>query len=124
MDLRQGSLPDLVSPKGLAVNQDRDLVVAQGAFSDPASERRRPPVLVFDIHGREQGHRHTGDRPDQSATSRSALRIERVGDHTDRDLLHQLEARSSPPTFLRQATDPDPARRDPEPNPTESTRTA
>jgi len=39
----------LSSPKGLAVNRDRNLVVAQGAFGPPG------PVLEYDLRGRNKG---------------------------------------------------------------------
>ena len=42
-------LDGLNSPKGLAVNTDRDLVIAQGAFGPP------DPVLVYDLHGANKG---------------------------------------------------------------------
>ena len=42
-------LGDLSSPKGLAVNAQRDLVIAQGAFGAPG------PILVFYLHGPNKG---------------------------------------------------------------------
>lgn len=42
-------LTDLSSPKGLAVNTERNLVIAQGAFGPPG------PVLVFFLHGPDRG---------------------------------------------------------------------
>ena len=40
---------DLSSPKGLAVNADRNLVIGQGAFGPPG------PVLEFFLHGPNRG---------------------------------------------------------------------
>ncbi|MEP7114314.1 MAG: ScyD/ScyE family protein, partial [Ilumatobacteraceae bacterium] len=42
-------LDGLNSPKGLALNTDRDLVIAQGAFGPP------DPVLVYDLRGANKG---------------------------------------------------------------------
>ena len=42
-------LTDLSSPKGLAVAQNRNLIIAQGAFGAPG------PVLEYDLRGRDRG---------------------------------------------------------------------
>ncbi len=43
-------LSDLSSPKGLALDTNRDLLIAQGAFGPPG------PVMFFDIHGNGWGN--------------------------------------------------------------------
>ncbi len=43
-------LSSLSSPKGLAVNRERNLVIGQGAFGAPG------PVLEYDLRGRNKGH--------------------------------------------------------------------
>jgi len=42
----------LSSPKGLAVNRDRNLVIGQGGFGPPGPPG---PVLEFDLRGRNSG---------------------------------------------------------------------
>ena len=116
-------LADLSSPKGLAVNGDRDLVVAQGAFADPTITEPAP-VLVYDLHGRNRGTVTPVTDPVNlvdvaiSPKDGTGWGITQTG-----DLLHQLEdgtvvTVANIPAY--QAGDPDPVDRDIPPNAIES----
>ena len=115
----------LSSPKGLAVNRDRNLVIGQGAFGPPG------PVLEFDIRGRNSGTTTPLTDPanltdvavsprdgtgwgitasDESAGV-SAHLVHQLRDGTIKDVLD---------IAAYQATDPDPVDQDQPPNPTES----
>jgi hypothetical protein len=114
-------LTDLVSPKGLDVNQDRDLVIAQGAFAPPEAAA---PVLVYDTHGRDKGTVTPVTDPanlvDVAISPKDDTGWAIAQDGT---LLHQLAdgtvvAVASIPTY--QLTDPDPVDQDVPSDPSES----
>ncbi len=116
-------LTDLASPKGLAVNQDRNLVVAQGAFADPTLPPAGP-VLVLDIHGRDKGTVTPVTDPanivDVAISPKDGTGWAIAGDGT---LFHQLLDGSIVPVGNipeYQAGDPDPVDQDRPANPTES----
>jgi hypothetical protein len=120
-------LEGLASPKGIAVNLDRDLVVAQGAFSDPADPTAPPPapVFVYDTKGRNKGTVTPVTDPvnltDVAISPKDGTGWGIAGDGS---LLHQLEdgtvvTVANIPEY--QAGDPDPVDRDTDPpNPIES----
>jgi hypothetical protein len=111
-------LTDLSSPKGLAVNGDRNLVVSQGAFGAPG------PVLVYALHGPGKGTA----TPITDAFGLVDVAVSPVDDTGwaiggDAHLYHQLGDGSivdvlDIPGY--QLTDPDPVDHDDPPNPTES----
>jgi hypothetical protein len=112
-------LSDLSSPKGLAVTQERDLAVGQGAFGPPG------PVLVFDLHGRDRG---TVTPVTDPANLIDVAISPKDGtgwaiDGNDGTLLHQLADGTIVPVANipeYQLTDPDPVDQDQPANPTES----
>ena len=85
-------LTDLNGPKGLGVNAARDVVVAQGAFSDPSSTTDPGgPVLLFHTRGPAKGTAEAITDPFQIVD----VAISPVDDTgwaigTDRHLYHQL----------------------------------
>jgi hypothetical protein len=114
-------LSNLSSPKGLAVNDQRDLAIGQGAFGPPG------PVLVYDLHGRNAGTVTPITDPTTPFNLVDVAVSPRDGTGwaigVDGSLYHQLEdgtivAVASIPTY--QATDPDPVDQDIPSNPTES----
>ncbi|MEP6660907.1 MAG: ScyD/ScyE family protein [Acidimicrobiales bacterium] len=118
-------LTDLKSPKGLGVNAARDVVVAQGAFSDPSDPTDLGgPVLVFHTRGPAKGTADAITDPFQIVD----VAISPVDDTgwaigTDQHLYHQLADGSIVDVLdipAYQATDPDPVDHDDPPNPTES----
>jgi hypothetical protein len=112
-------LSDLSSPKGLAVTQERDLAVGQGAFGPPG------PVLVFDLHGRDRG---TVTPVTDPANLIDVAISPKDGtgwaiDGNDGTLLHQLADGTIVPVANipeYQLTDPDPVDQDQPANPTEA----
>jgi hypothetical protein len=112
-------LSDLSSPKGLAVTQERDLAIAQGAFGPPG------PVLVLDLHGRNRG---TVTPVTDPANLIDVAISPKDGtgwaiDGNDGTLLHQLADGTIVPVAnipTYQQTDPDPVDRDMPANPIES----
>ena len=116
-------LTDLASPKGLAVTQERDLAIGQGAFADP-TQPPAGPVLVFDLHGRDKGSVTPVTEPanlvDVAISPKDGTGWAIAADGT---LLHQLADGTIVPVRNipeYQSTDPDPVDRDQPPNPIES----
>jgi hypothetical protein len=127
-------LSDLSSPKGLAVNKDRNLVVGQGAFGAPG------PVLEYDIRGRDKGKTTPLTEPanlvDVAVSPKDGTGwgitgpIPPEGDPAPPPgaiprghLLHQLRDGTVVDVLditAYQAGDPDPVDQDRPPNPTES----
>ena len=116
-------LTDLSSPKGLGVNAARDVVVAQGAFSDPAAPTPGP-VLLFHTRGPAKGTADAITDPFELVD----IAISPVDDTgwalgTDQHLYHQLADGTIVDVLdipAYQATDPDPIDHDDPPNPTET----
>ena len=118
-------LTDLNGPKGLGVNAARDVVVGQGAFSDPASTTDPGgPVLLFHTRGPARGAADAITDPFQIVD----VAISPVDDTgwaigTDRHLYHQLGDGTIVDVLdiaAYQAVDIDPVDQDMPPDPTDS----
>ena len=117
-------LTDLISPKGLSVNAARDVVVAQGGFSDPSDPNGAGPVLLFHTRGPAKGTADAITDPFELVD----IAISPVDDTgwalgTDQHLYHQLADGTIVDVLdipAYQATDPDPVDHDDPPNPTET----
>ena len=118
-------LTDLNQPKGLSVNAARDVVVAQGGFSDPSDPTQLGgPVLLFHTRGSAKG---TADAITDNFQIVDVA-ISPVDDTgwalgTDQHLYHQLADGTIVDVLdipAYQATDPDPIDHDDPPNPTET----
>ena len=119
-------LTALSSPKGLAVDADRNLVVAQGAFGPPG------PVLNYVLRGPDAGTVFEVTDPFTivdvaiSPKDGTGWAIGTADDHGQVYLFHQL-ADGTIVTVLNitayQVGDPDPVDQDDPPNPTNRTRT-
>ncbi len=116
-------LTGLSSPKGLAVNADRNLVLAQGAFSAPG------PVLEFDIHRPGWGTVTEVTEPFAltdvaiSPKDGTGWAIGGPDDLGEVHLFHQLDDGTIVDVLnitAYQAGDPDPVDHDDPPNPIES----
>ena len=118
-------LTDLNGPKGLGVNAARDVVVAQGAFSDPASTTDLGgPVLLFHTRGPAKGTADAITDPFQIVD----VAISPVDDTgwaigTNRHLFHQLADGTIVDVLdiaAYQAVDIDPVDQDMPPDPADS----